>query len=112
MPAGVAASGHARAGRHSGRSCMKSWSAMNTPWCSLPIRAARAGKQLQLNLVHVIHAGTGHAAEIWAHFLRLRHRGSVLVLPNRYSGRRPGGMAAATQIARIGVERASAAAGI
>jgi uncharacterized protein len=31
------------------------------------IRAARAGKQLQLNLVHVIHAENGKATEIWTH---------------------------------------------
>ncbi len=29
------------------------------------IRAERAGRQLQLNLVHVIHAGNGKAAEVW-----------------------------------------------
>jgi uncharacterized protein len=29
------------------------------------IRAERAGKQLQLNLVHVIHAENGKAAEVW-----------------------------------------------
>jgi uncharacterized protein len=31
------------------------------------IRAERAGKQLQLNLVHVIHAEDGKATEIWTH---------------------------------------------
>ncbi len=31
------------------------------------IRAERAGKQLQLNLVHVIHADNGKATEIWTH---------------------------------------------
>jgi uncharacterized protein len=31
------------------------------------IRAERAGKQLQLNLVHVIHAENGKATEIWTH---------------------------------------------
>jgi len=31
------------------------------------IRAERAGKQLQLNLVHVIHAANGKATEIWTH---------------------------------------------
>ena len=31
------------------------------------IRAERAGKQLQLNLVHVIHAENGKAAEVWTH---------------------------------------------
>src|SRR5260370_7503435 len=31
------------------------------------IRAERAGKQLQLNLVHVIHADNGKATEIWPH---------------------------------------------
>ena len=29
------------------------------------IRAARAGKQLQLNLVHIIHAENGKATEVW-----------------------------------------------
>jgi ketosteroid isomerase-like protein len=29
------------------------------------IRAERAGKQLQLNLVHVIHAENGKATEVW-----------------------------------------------
>jgi ketosteroid isomerase-like protein len=29
------------------------------------IRAGRAGKQLQLNLVHVIHAENGKATEMW-----------------------------------------------
>lgn len=29
------------------------------------IRAERAGKQLQLNLVHVIHAEKGKATEVW-----------------------------------------------
>jgi ketosteroid isomerase-like protein len=31
------------------------------------IRAERAGKQLQLNLVHVIHADNGKATEVWTH---------------------------------------------
>ncbi|MGN6792852.1 MAG: nuclear transport factor 2 family protein [Streptosporangiaceae bacterium] len=31
------------------------------------IRAQRAGKQLELNLVHVIHAENGKATEIWTH---------------------------------------------
>ena len=31
------------------------------------IRAERAGKQLQLNLVHVIHSANGKATEIWTH---------------------------------------------
>ena len=31
------------------------------------ISAERAGKQLQLNLVHVIHAANGKAAEVWTH---------------------------------------------
>ena len=31
------------------------------------ISAERAGKQLQLNLVHVIHAENGKAAEVWTH---------------------------------------------
>ena len=31
------------------------------------IRAQRAGKQLQLNLVHVIHAENGKATEVWTH---------------------------------------------
>jgi len=31
------------------------------------IRAGRAGKQLQLNLVHVIHAENGKATEVWTH---------------------------------------------
>ena len=31
------------------------------------IRAERAGKQLQLNLVHVIHAANGKATEVWTH---------------------------------------------
>jgi uncharacterized protein len=31
------------------------------------IRAQRAGKQLQLNLVHVIHSENGKATEIWTH---------------------------------------------
>jgi ketosteroid isomerase-like protein len=31
------------------------------------IRAERAGKQLQLNLVHVIHGANGKATEIWTH---------------------------------------------
>jgi uncharacterized protein len=31
------------------------------------IRAERAGKQLQLNLVHVIHAEGGKATEVWTH---------------------------------------------
>jgi uncharacterized protein len=31
------------------------------------IRVERAGKQLQLNLVHVIHAANGKATEVWTH---------------------------------------------
>ena len=31
------------------------------------ISAERAGKQLQLNLVHVIHAENGKATEVWTH---------------------------------------------
>jgi ketosteroid isomerase-like protein len=31
------------------------------------IRAQRAGKQLQLNVVHVIHAENGKATEVWTH---------------------------------------------
>jgi uncharacterized protein len=31
------------------------------------ISAQRAGEQLQLNLVHVIHAENGKAAEVWTH---------------------------------------------
>ena len=31
------------------------------------IRAERAGKQLQLNLVHVIHTENGKATEVWTH---------------------------------------------
>ena len=31
------------------------------------IRAERAGQQLQLNLVHVIHADNGKATEVWTH---------------------------------------------
>ena len=31
------------------------------------IRAERAGKHLQLNIVHVIHAANGKATEIWTH---------------------------------------------
>ena len=31
------------------------------------IRAQRAGKRLQLNLVHVIHSEDGKATEIWTH---------------------------------------------
>jgi hypothetical protein len=31
------------------------------------IRAERAGKHLQLNLVHVIHAENGKATEVWTH---------------------------------------------
>jgi ketosteroid isomerase-like protein len=31
------------------------------------IRAERAGKQLQLNVVHVIHAENGKATEVWTH---------------------------------------------
>jgi|SRR5215469_3019637 len=31
------------------------------------IHAARAGKQVKLNLVHVIHATDGKATEIWTH---------------------------------------------
>ena len=31
------------------------------------IGAQRAGKQLQLNLVHVIHAENGKATEVWTH---------------------------------------------
>jgi uncharacterized protein len=31
------------------------------------IRAERSGKQLQLNLVHVIHTENGKATEIWTH---------------------------------------------
>jgi uncharacterized protein len=31
------------------------------------IRAQRAGKELQLNLVHVIHGENGKATEIWTH---------------------------------------------
>jgi uncharacterized protein len=31
------------------------------------ISAERAGKQLKLNLVHVIHAENGKAAEVWTH---------------------------------------------
>jgi len=31
------------------------------------VRAERAGKQLQLNLVHVIHAENGKATEVWTH---------------------------------------------
>ena len=29
------------------------------------LRAQRAGKQLQLNVVHVIHAANGKATEVW-----------------------------------------------
>jgi uncharacterized protein len=31
------------------------------------ISAARAGKQIQMNLVHVIHAANGKATEVWTH---------------------------------------------
>jgi ketosteroid isomerase-like protein len=31
------------------------------------VRAERAGKQLELNLVHVIHAENGKATEVWTH---------------------------------------------
>ena len=31
------------------------------------IHAERAGKQIQLNLVHVIHAENGKATEVWTH---------------------------------------------
>jgi uncharacterized protein len=31
------------------------------------LRAERSGKQLQLNLVHVIHSEDGKATEIWTH---------------------------------------------
>jgi uncharacterized protein len=31
------------------------------------IRAERSGKQLQLNLVHVIHSENGKAAEVWTY---------------------------------------------
>ena len=31
------------------------------------IRAERAGKQLELNVVHVIHAENGRATEVWTH---------------------------------------------
>jgi ketosteroid isomerase-like protein len=31
------------------------------------VRAERAGKQLELNVVHVIHAENGKATEIWTH---------------------------------------------
>jgi uncharacterized protein len=31
------------------------------------VSAERAGKQLQLSLVHVIHAENGKAAEVWTH---------------------------------------------
>ncbi len=31
------------------------------------IRAERSGKQLQLNLVHVIHGQNGKATEVWTH---------------------------------------------
>lgn len=31
------------------------------------VHAERAGKQIQLNLVHVIHAENGKATEIWTH---------------------------------------------
>jgi len=31
------------------------------------IRAERSGKQLQLNLVHVIHSENGKATEVWTH---------------------------------------------
>ena len=31
------------------------------------IRAKRAGKELQLNVVHVIHAINGKATEVWTH---------------------------------------------
>jgi len=31
------------------------------------VHAQRAGKQIQLNLVHVIHAENGKATEIWTH---------------------------------------------
>jgi uncharacterized protein len=31
------------------------------------VRAQRAGKELQLNLVHVIHGGNGKATEMWTH---------------------------------------------
>jgi ketosteroid isomerase-like protein len=31
------------------------------------IRAQRAGKQLQLNVVHVIHSANGKATEVWTH---------------------------------------------
>jgi uncharacterized protein len=33
----------------------------------LTINAERAGKQLQLKLVHVIHAENGKATEVWTH---------------------------------------------
>jgi uncharacterized protein len=31
------------------------------------VRAERAGKHLQLNIVHVIHAENGKATEVWTH---------------------------------------------
>ena len=31
------------------------------------MRAERAGKQIELNLVHVIHAENGKATEVWTH---------------------------------------------
>ncbi len=31
------------------------------------VRAERAGKQLELNIVHVIHAQNGKATEVWTH---------------------------------------------
>ena len=31
------------------------------------LRAERAGKQLQLDLIHVIHAENGKATEVWTH---------------------------------------------
>ncbi len=31
------------------------------------VRAKRSGKQLQLNLVHVIHSENGKATEVWTH---------------------------------------------
>jgi ketosteroid isomerase-like protein len=43
-----------------------SWPALTTVALAT-VRAERAGKQLELNTSHVIHAQNGKATEIWTH---------------------------------------------
>ena len=47
------------------------------------IHAARGGKQLQLNVVHLIHAANGKATEVWTQSVRPRCSGGVLVITQR-----------------------------